>query len=241
MKGIPEELRTNVVLNALICRMLEDHREVTVAVRRAQTNRRHPGVVSLPTMRVPLIGLPFVERYRPLASRERPMFERVAGQVEEFGVPGAGRSMWAFLTETLLARKIGVSGLLEEGRLRGMCALRLIGAGAVDDPTGTRGIEATLMYTLAIEITQGAKLIPLSSPSYSYIRWVHDHALGTAWRQRDGQSLVPEANPLEVCIRGLCIRSGVELLAGPPDALDLGSAAAVQLRVTMDEALAGAP
>jgi hypothetical protein len=141
----------------------------------------------------------------------------IAGSVARFGVGGAGQTPSAFLAEALLARKIGVASLLEQQRIRGLCALRMLGSGSVDDPTGTGIAEWTRMYTLAIDVEVGAQLVPDASASYSQIRWVTPTDLRDAWQSRDGQRLFPDANPLEICIRGLCIRSGVALLTGSSD------------------------
>lgn len=111
-----------------------------------------------------------------------------------------------------MARKLGAADLLEEGQLQGACQLKMLSAAAVDDPTGTGRREFTYMYTVAVELREGAALLPFSTASYSHIRWVEVSELMDRWDHRDALALFPQANPFEICIRGLCIRSAVALL-----------------------------
>lgn len=184
-----------------------------VALRRAVTNVRHPGVVSLPTMRVPAatkVLLP-TPAHEPDVQDEVE-FRGVLREQEQFGVPGAGAVAASYLTEAILSRKLGAADLLETGQLTGWCAVRMTAEGIVDDPTGTTDSELTLMYTILVRIDTGANLLPTESAAYSHIRWVDPKLFLLAWHRRDAQLLFPDANPFEICIRGLCIRSGVQLL-----------------------------
>jgi hypothetical protein len=211
------------VLNALVVSQSAGKQRVLTAVRRPATNLRHPGVVSLPTMRIPaamgalLSGLPAGS-----AGPERPSgsagsagnfaFLTVHGARQAFGAPGVGRGLVSYLTEALLSRKLGAADLLETGRLAGGCAIGMVARAFVDDPTGTTESEPTLMHTVLVRVTRGAHLLPSASAAYNEICWVDPALLLLAWRCRDAQMLFPQANPFEICIRGLCIRSGVRLL-----------------------------
>ncbi len=205
------------VLNALLITGDPPGRRILVAVRRPDTNPRHPGVVSLPTMRIPTaLGL-LMAPWQALGPAGAADFSPVEGAGQPFGRPGAGRGLASFLAETLLSRKLGAADLLEAGRLRGRCALRLLSVAVVDDPTGTTRAELTRMYTLVIQVDAGGQLMPRESASYSEIRWVDRDLFRYAWRTRDAQLLFPDANPFEICIRGLCVISGVRLMDAMAD------------------------
>jgi hypothetical protein len=207
----------NTVLNALVTSRVDGETKVLVVVRRPETNQRHPGVVSLPTMRIPDglgTGLDVLAELPPSAD---PVIKMVDGPPTAFGRAGAGKVMTSFLAEALLSRKLDAAPLLERGQLRGYCSLRGVATADVDDPGGTEDTEPTLMFTLLLEVTHGASLLPTYSASYTHIKWVEPALLRQAFKTRDGQLLFPTANPLDVCIRGLCIRAGVELLTTHDD------------------------
>ncbi|MEU5904173.1 hypothetical protein ABZ780_07315 [Micromonospora sp. NPDC047467] len=181
---------------------------VLVGVRSTEGNTRHPGVVSVPTMRVPLdwatqqTGVVRNGESRPLAA-----------STGTFGRPGSSSMEVGYALEALLAKKIVDGTLLDKGAVSGRCAFRLAMRGQVDDPSGADGeIEDTLMLTILAICDSGMDALPGRTHSYSQLEWVRSSDLLKAWRQRDGQLLFPDSNPLEVCIRGLCVESAVHLL-----------------------------
>lgn len=199
-----------IVLNALICSGGDTPSHVLLGLRRRSTNARHPGVVSLPTIRIPSALEPLLTA---APAGVESSFESISGPVEPIGArPDGERGITQYLVEALLARKLDAGDLLEEGRLLGTCQLRMLSCASVDDPGGTGVHELTRMYTAIVDVHDGAPLFPHSSASYSHIRWVPVDLLIDCWDRRDALALVPDANPFEICIRGLCIRSGVELL-----------------------------
>jgi hypothetical protein len=135
-----------------------------------------------------------------------------SGPASGLGRPGASGDLVTYLAEVVFARKLGCSLLLEEGRLTGSCRLGLVDEADVDDPGGTGISELTRMFTIEVTLSSGADLIPKETSAYCRLQWVDAAELIMAWRLRDAQLLYPDANPLEICIRGLCIRSGVVLL-----------------------------
>lgn len=200
------------VLNALLVSQSPGASRMLTVVRRPGVNPRHPGVVSLPTMRIPAAVAPLLPPRRRPEPQGEVTFHRLQGARQMFGVPGAGLGLASFLTESLLSRKLGAAELLENGQLTGWCSFRMVAEGAVDDPTGTTDSEFTLMHTILVQVTTGAHHLPRESAAYSDIQWVDTRSFLLAWQRRDAQSLFPRANPFEICIRGLCIKSGVELL-----------------------------
>jgi len=181
---------------------------VLVGIRSSEGNARHPGVVSVPTMRVPLewaiqeTGLLRNGETRQLGTNEG-----------NFGRPGSTSTAAGYAVESLLAKKILDGSLLDRGDVHGRCAFRLAMRSHVDDPTGMDGgVEDTLMLTVLAICDSGPAALRGHSHSYSRLEWVRSSDLVKAWGERDGQLLFPDANPLEVCIRGLCVESAVRLL-----------------------------
>ncbi|RLP98300.1 hypothetical protein EAD98_04745 [Micromonospora sp. CV4] len=185
-----------------------DPEMVLVGVRSTEGNARHPGVVSVPTMRVPLRWA--TQQSGGVADGETRQLKASKGT---FGRPGSSSTEVGYALEALLTKKIVDGTLLDKGDVHGRCAFRLAMRGQVDDPTGTEDeIEDTLMLTILAICDSGVDALRSQSHSYSQLEWVRSSDLLKAWRQRDGQLLFPESNPLEVCIRGLCIESAVRLL-----------------------------
>jgi hypothetical protein len=184
---------------------------VLVGVRRRDTNRRHPGVISVPTIRIPELlasGLRIDSH-----GRKSQRFLTAGGT---FGQPGSTESAAGLLVELVLAKKLIDGAILDQGLVSGRCALRLALRQDVDDPGGVDGcIEDTLMLTVVARWDKGIDHLPTASGSYSRLEWVPATELMTSWDVHDGQLLFPDADPLEICIRGLCVLSAVEVLSDP--------------------------
>ncbi|WP_371660843.1 hypothetical protein [Streptomyces sp. NBC_00280] len=188
----------------------EPEPQILVAVRAQETNPRHPGVVSVPTMRIPLALA------AELTGGELPDdggYLDLLGPCRTFGTAGAGTSIEGLLVESILSKKITSGSMLESGEIQGTCSVRCVSKANVDDPTGRDGaIEPTLMVTVVAECEKGGKCLEGNSASYSQITWIDQQDLMTSWRRRDAQFLFPDANPFEICIRGLCVSSAVHVL-----------------------------
>jgi hypothetical protein len=186
--------------------------QVLVGIRRPEHNERHPGVVSVPTLRIPQEVMYSLLRDVPDALTTP---SDLSGPQVCFGAPRATTTLEGLLTEAVLAKKLRMGDLLEAGLLSGSCFVRCLLGGDVEDPTGRDGrVEPTLMVTIVAKLRHGADQLPTSSASYSALSWVAPEEFVMAWRTRDGQRLFPRANPLEVCIRGLCVQSAVRVLSG---------------------------
>jgi hypothetical protein len=198
------------VLNLLITATNNGKKKVLVAVRRRATNERHPGVISLPTMRIPSEFAAILAEQAALDSESQfPVY--VPAEPVPVGHTGRKPPV-VFLAESLLCRKLGVADLLEYGRLTGRCSLRLVTQRDVEDPNGTSITEPTRMFTVVVDLDGEDISFPVETASYSEIHWVEPDLLVASWYARDGQMLLPDANPFEICIRGLCVQSGVELI-----------------------------
>ena len=187
---------------------LDAHRpgQVLVGVRRAETNRRHPGVVSIPTIRIPTSWIaPF--EIAPAHEKHHLKSPRCT-----FGLDKSTESTEGAIVELTLAKKI-LSGDDLNGRVFGSCAARLLMTDLVDDPSGRDGtIELTRMLTIVAVCEGGADLLTGSTGSYEDLRWVPADELATAWRSKDGRALFPDRVSTEVCVRGLCLKSAVEMI-----------------------------
>lgn len=184
---------------------------VLVGIRSPESNDRHPGVVSVPTIRIPR------ELAWQLAHRVPGRFAEFAddgwARRRSFGVARSTTTLEGLLVETVLAKKLRMGDALESGLIVGECFVHCVLRGEVEDPTGRDGsVEPTFMVALVARIHSGFDLLPTSSASYSALSWVDPKEFVTAWRTRDGQRLFPDASPLEVCIRGLCVQAAVRVL-----------------------------
>lgn len=189
----------------------EPEPQILVAVRAQETNPRHPGVVSVPTMRIPLA---LADRLTGGELPEDGGYLDLLGPGQPFGTTGAGSSIEGLLVESILCKKIISGSMLESGEIQGACSVRCVSKADVDDPTGRDGrVEPTLMVTIVAECEKGGKYLEGKSASYSEITWIDQQDLMTSWRRRDAQFLFPDANPFEICIRGLCVSSAVHVLS----------------------------
>jgi hypothetical protein len=196
---------------ALVMVPAADPEAVLVGVRSTEGNARHPGVVSVPTMR-----FPFAWAAMEIGALPRLRAKPLNGRVGTFGHPGSSSTASGNAVENLLAKKIVDGTLLDAGAVRGRCAFRLAMRGDVDDPTGRDArTEDTLMLTILAICDEGAEAMRGRTNSYSELEWVRGTDLVKAWQVRDGQIVFPDSNPFEVCIRGLCIESAVKLLNDP--------------------------
>lgn len=189
----------------------EDSGQVLVGIRDVQQNRRHPGVVSVPTIRVPLCLVKELCAGRVPSPACRSL--ELSGPWRQVGGRGGTRTLEGLIFETILAKKLVHGDSLEFGAVRGRCAAQLAMLDDVDDPTGRDGSnELTLMVTLVAYLRDARAYVRSRTASYAALEWLPPAEVIEAWRQRDAQRLFPRANPFEICIRGLCMRSAVYLL-----------------------------
>jgi hypothetical protein len=186
--------------------------QVLAAIRRPEFNDRHPGVVSVPTIRIPR------ELALQLACVDPMGIPGLAGGAgsglrRAFGVSRATTTVEGLLVETVMSKKLRMGDALEAGLVTGECYVDDVLRGDVEDPTGRDGsVEPTLMVGLVARVLSGADAFPACTASYSALSWVDPYEFVMAWRTRDGQRLFPDASPLEVCIRGLCVQAAVRVL-----------------------------
>jgi hypothetical protein len=185
---------TQNVLSLLI-RDSDQPSQLLMGIRSPDVNERHPNVLSTITQRIPAITLKSFE----------------TGEVE-VGHTG-DRTLLAFTVEALLARKLNVADELERGELHGHARVMSVTTGMVGDPQGTETVENTTMTNVMVVFDRGARRIPSRTTSYSRLAWIETAELPAAVRNRDALRLIPDANPFEVCLHGLCVRSAVTILS----------------------------
>lgn len=171
---------------------------ILMGIRDPHVNKRHPGVLSTITQRIPQI----VADSLPTASPDK----------QGVGATPTHKGILSYVAESVLCRKLELSNMLETEQLSGSVAFARQMTELVDDPLGSQLKELTSMITMRLLIEQGAELIPATSTSYLRLSWVEKRQLGIAYHARDALILVPDADPFMVCIHGLCVKSAVATL-----------------------------
>ena len=212
---MPTLLDDSSVVPALSLLIFRDgtEREVLLGVRRpSATSGRHAGVLSTPTMRVPLSLMRELLREADyqIGDEREPFFDRIPlTGTRELGVAYAMASAQAFAAEALISRKLGLAAELVEGRLTGELSAVAIGYDLIYDEIG--GMEKTLMLTLRCVLGSAIDL-PARSASYSRLAWVQCANLEEAVATRDPLLLLPDESIWEICLHGLCVRSAAFVL-----------------------------
>lgn len=189
--------------------------DVLLGVRRAAASSgRHPGVLSTITMRVPSIvmGGALAEAGLP-AIVERGSFVRAAESCTSVNI-GAALSLaniGGFLMESLLARKLAAGDLLVAGSMKGYVRPLGVSRAVVSDPKGGGEEEDTLMLTYEVDLREGKDLLASQTQSYSRFHWASSAKIADALEANDPLLLVPDEDPFEVCIHGLCVRAAADL------------------------------
>jgi hypothetical protein len=205
------------VVSALV-RNAADPNDVLLGVRRpTSTSARHPGVLSTLTMRVSeaMFAAAVNEAFgapTPYPAVGEVVCAQGAG-VDPLGEPNGFERTSTFLAESLLARKVGLADALVSGALHGSVRPLGLASDVVEDPKGGYDAELTTMLTYLVEFDRASVSIPERTSSYDPIAWVNAADLARAVATHDALVLLPEANPWEVCLHGLCMHSAVDLLA----------------------------
>jgi len=206
--------KTNVV--SLVVRTPEHPGKLLMGVRApTPTSRRHPHVLSTPTMRVPAEILAAAVAAQAPGSMPALSLGHIHTFRPSHSVPfgGAQRqtSGLAFLVESVLAKKVGLSNALVEGNAFGSVALGSLALDLVPD-AATKESELTEMLTLVATLDAGSDQIPSSTLSYGQFMWADPAQLQDALAHNDALRVDPNLD-LMICIHGLCVKSAATLLA----------------------------
>lgn len=184
--------------------------QVLVTVRDPFNNRTHPGVVSVPTIRLPA-ALAIELRQGQHVSNQfgaTELFEYVAMNSWD----ADSHSPITFAVKTLLCQKLGVADALESGGLLFSAGVAASSAGwsYYDDEPSPSG-EFIRMTTLMVSIARGVGVFTPQTASYSSVAWRKTGTFLRAARARDVSTL--GYDPVSTCIHGLCIASAYDVLA----------------------------
>lgn len=190
--------------------------EVLVAVRTPETNARFSNTMSVPTQRVP-----------------RALFYDVAGATIETPEAQGTQALPAewfdsetpvvdcptrFVVESILCRKLGVADALESGTLTFRASRAELAVGSVPvaplgpgDDSGPE-TEQLAMLTIVVVVSSGHSAFPQSTACYNPISWVRPVQLVTAVATRDPLVAVPDLDPFEVCVQGMCLTAAARVL-----------------------------
>ncbi|MEY9927205.1 rhodanese-related sulfurtransferase [Catenulispora sp. GP43] len=179
------------------------------------TSRRHPDVLSSPTMRVPRETLRAALRSEGIdlsLARHGEIRPLTGSKLHEFGTGPSMASHPTFLAEHLMARKLGIAEHLVAGRIRGHAAAGGIALDTVHDDEADPPEELTLMLSIVVTVEAGGNLFPGSTESYSRLDWVPIDDVHEAVLHHDPVRLVPTMDPISVCLHGLCVRSAAAVI-----------------------------
>lgn len=189
------------VLALSLLRKRSQRWEVLTGVRTEEANKTHPGVVSVPTMRLPgIVAQDWIDRM------DDPGFRTDGTALREVA--------------NMLARKLGVADLLELGLvqlrqldLRAWQGTSLIG----EDDAGPISEDLT-MFNACVEVVTGSALFPRETASYSPLLWAGVDDFLRMVRTREVSMLNVGLDELSFCAYGLCLTSAARILdGGVPD------------------------
>ncbi len=184
--------------------------QVLVTVRDPLNNRTHPGVVSVPTIRLPAALAVELRQGQHVSNRfgSTELFEGVTTNSWD----ADGHSPIIFAVKTILCQKLGVADALESGGVLFNAGVAASSAGwsYYDDQPSPSG-EFIRMTTLIVSITRGVSMFTPQTSSYSSVTWCKVGKFLRAARARDVSTL--GYDPVSTCVHGLCIASAHDVLA----------------------------
>lgn len=177
------------VLALTVLRYGSNDVEILTGARTEEANRTHPGVVSVPTQRVPeIIAANWLSGLDASTGLEREM-------------------------EYLLARKLGVADALELKKIR--YKIHALGAWQGTSIIGEnqRGpvTEDLTMFNACVEIVEGAELVPPETASYDPLFWTPVPKFLSMVASRDVGALGVDSLLL-FCAYGLCLETSARVL-----------------------------
>ena len=167
--------------------------EVLTGVRTAAANRYHPGVVSVPTLRVTeLVASTWLDESNGAIVGDTVMREVV----------------------NLLARKLGAADALELNQIKLKC-LHLgawQGTSVIGEDASGLLTEDLTMFNACVEVVDGSDLIAEETASYNPLLWVNLERFLKMVETRDVGALEADLDELLFCAYGLCLESAARIL-----------------------------
>jgi hypothetical protein len=186
------------VLALTLLRRRAGQYEILTGVRTAAANRTHPGVVSVPTRRVP----------------EAVAFDWLIELAEQ--PPGAFRPSrnLPIEVENLLARKLGMADPLELGQLNlryhDLAAWQ--GTSVIGENADGVVTERLTMFNACVEISDGAEFVPARTASYDPLVWAPLNNFLEMVAKREVAALDMGLDEILYCVYGLCLETTARLL-----------------------------
>jgi hypothetical protein len=179
-------------------------------VRDPNTNLTHPNVISIPTQRIPEVLFHAILESANI-DNECGLTTFYEGKAID-NVSESGHHPVIYAVESILSRKLGMAEVVESDALQFQAAVRVVTIGKSNHVYSTSEIqcEHIAMANIKVIVTQGAKLFPRRSSSYSHILWITLSQFLETVRERN--PLILDLNPLEYCIHGLCITTAYDML-----------------------------
>jgi hypothetical protein len=195
-------------------------RRVLLGVRRpTPLVKRHPGVLSTPTLAVPVPVLLEMVGWSGLPTDAEP-FRRL--DISNRLSIGTGMQAWhpaVFAIEHLLARKLGVGDALAAGQFTAEAMPYAYSIDKVSDSLATELSEWTAMLTYIVVLRSGIDSLPNGTGSYTRLVWADVAKAQAAITKRDALIVDMTLNPFEVCVQGLCMNSILPLMADLNDSV----------------------
>jgi hypothetical protein len=183
--------------------------EILTGVRTEAANKTHPGVVSVPTLRIPNeVAMNWLERLR---------------EPDETTLHAEGVTLRE--VRNVLARKLGVADALELGliRLKQLDLAVWQGTSVIGESQGGLVTEDLTMFNACVEVVAGSDLFPKETVSYNPLIWARVHDFLRMVHTREVAHLNAGLDPLQFCVYGLCLSTTERILYvwqssdNPPD------------------------
>lgn len=130
--------------------------------RSPHTNRTHPDVVSVPTLRIPSLLAAAVLTH-DIAPTAHSAFAN-------------GHDPRIFVTEAIMSQKLGMSEALERGELQYETGVASVLSGTAEYAAGEVGVTAAKeplrMINLKVTLSEPYIDFPVATPSYTQLFWV---------------------------------------------------------------------
>ncbi len=204
---------------------------VLTGIRREETHRTHPGVISTPTMRLPkniardILASRFPQRNQrypqfmvPRVLPARPTQVRAIADTLVEPVPNSHATL-PFAMATLLSQKLGVAEAVEGADTEtplGTVSLASITAGfsrGATERVGGRTVDyyEPLIMLGALMILDDPDVIQREAPSYREMSWTEfpDFKQGVAEKRPD--MIIAELQPEDalLCVHGMCLATSM--------------------------------
>lgn len=191
---------------------INDDTKILLVVRDKETNITHPNVISVPTQRIPHALYGDILQSATVINNTDLRTYYAGNYVSNMTTNGHHPLVYA--VESLLALKLNLADAVETDGCKFECRLCISQEGKAyhsNLPVRDGREEYISMVSLLVSVREGIDLIPPNSASYSHIMWIKVKTFLETVKSRN--PLVVDLNPLEYCIRGLCIITAYEVIA----------------------------